>query len=370
MENVIEIKGLHKSFGALKVLKGLDLTIRQGEIVAIIGSSGCGKSVTLRCVEMLEKPDAGQIFVNGKEITKKNVDINKIRRSMGMVYQDFGLFSNMNVMENLCAAPMRLLKMRKADAEAKAVELLEMVGLADKSDSSVQALSGGEKQRVAICRAMMMDPKIMLFDEPTSALDPTMVGEVLATIRMLSRRGLTILIVTHEMAFARQIANRIVFLADGVVYEQGTPDEIFDHPQREKTVDFIRKLKHFDHHIDRRDFDFMKLQGGIQVFSLKYGLSANESYRLQICTEEMVYALLDAIGGESSIDVSVSFSETERTCELMFTYNGERFDPLERFRQKGEDSWYDNLGLFIISKKAKHYTHRYENGVNTVFMGL
>ena len=176
MENMIEIKGLRKAFGSAKVLKGVDLSIRKGEIVVLIGGSGCGKSVTLRSIEMLEKPDAGQIFINGQEITAKDADIGKIRRSMGMVYQDFGLFSNMNVMENLCIAPIKLLKMPKEDARKKALELLSLVGLAHMSEKSVNVLSGGQKQRVAICRSLMMDPQIMLFDEPTSALDPTMVG--------------------------------------------------------------------------------------------------------------------------------------------------------------------------------------------------
>ena len=371
MENMIEIKGLRKAFGPAEVLKGVDLSIKKGEIVVLIGGSGCGKSVTLRSIEMLEKPDAGQIFINGQEITAKDADIGKIRRSMGMVYQDFGLFSNMNVMENLCIAPIKLLKMPKEDARKKALELLSLVGLAHMSEKSVNVLSGGQKQRVAICRAMMMDPQIMLFDEPTSALDPTMVGEVLATIRMLSRRGLTMLIVTHEMEFARQIADRIVFFADGGIYEQGTPEEIFEHPKREKTVDFIRKLKHFDYRIDRRDFDLMELQGGLQAFSLKYGMSATESYRLQICTEEMVYALLEAVQGDKiDIGVSVSFSESDRACELSFTSPGEPFDPFDKFDREDKTALFDYLGLVIIDRKAKSYSHRYENGVNIISLKM
>ena len=371
MENMIEIRGLHKSFGSIKVLKGLDLNIRKGEIVVLIGGSGCGKSVTLRCIEMLEKPDAGNIIINGQDVTSNKVDISRMRRIVGMIYQDFGLFSNMNVIENLCIAPVKLLKMSKTEAEEKAIELLKMVGIADKSSCPVQTLSGGQKQRVAICRAIMMNPKIMLFDEPTSALDPTMIGEVMATIRMLSKKGLSMLIVTHEMDFARQIADRIVFLADGVIYEQGTPEEIFDYPQREKTIDFIRKLKHFDFHIDKRDYDFMELQGGIQTFSLKYELSSSESYRLQICTEEMVNVLLDAVSDENiDIEVNISFYESDHTCKLRFTYYGDFFDPFENLKRKDDEFLFDYLGLVIIERKAKKYTHRYENGVNNIFIDL
>ncbi len=371
MGNMIEIRGLHKSFGQTKVLTGLDLSVREGEIVVIIGNSGCGKSVMLRCIEMLEKPDAGTIIVNGQEITAKNSDINRIRRSVGMVYQDFGLFSNMNVMENLCIAPIKLLKMSPKDARKKALDLLRTVGLADRANSRVSVLSGGQKQRVAICRAMMMDPKIMLFDEPTSALDPTMVGEVLATIRMLSRRGLTMVIVTHEMDFARKIADRVVFLADGGIYEQGTPEEIFGYPRREKTLDFIRKQKHLVCHVDRRGFDLLELQGSIQNFAIKYGLSENECYRLQICAEEMICMLVDSVPDDKiDINMNLSFSETEQTSELTFQSRGVSFNPFEQLDRGDESSVYDHLGLLIIKFKAKQYTHCYENGMNTIMLKM
>lgn len=371
MGNMIEIKGLCKSFGRTKVLTGLDLTIRAGEIVAVIGSSGCGKSVTLRCIEMLEKPDAGTIVVNGQEITSKNADIGRIRRSVGMVYQDFGLFSNMNVMENLCIAPTKLLKMSKKDAKKKALDLLAAVGLADRGSCSVSALSGGQKQRVAICRAMMMDPQIMLFDEPTSALDPTLVGEVLATIRMLSHRGLTMIIVTHEMNFARQIADRVVFLADGGVYEQGTPEEIFERPKREKTQDFIRKLKHLVYHIDRCDFDLLEILGGIHTFAIRYGLCENECYRLKICTEEMIGMLKDSVPADQiDIHVHLFFSEADQTSELLFQSRGERYNPFEQLDEDNESAMYDHLSLFIIKSKARQYAHRYEKGVNIISLKM
>ena len=209
--SVIEVRGLKKSFGNLEVLRGIDLTVEAGERIAIIGGSGCGKSVFLRCVELLETPNAGKIFVDGEELTAPGVDIDKIRRKLGMVWQRFNLFTHMNVMENLTVAPIKLLGMTKDAAREKAMGLLATVGLTSKADAYPEFLSGGQQQRIAICRSLMMNPKVILFDEPTSALDPTMVGEVLAVIRMLAKQDLTMIIVTHEMNFAREVATRIEF---------------------------------------------------------------------------------------------------------------------------------------------------------------
>ena len=367
---IIEIKGLQKAFDDLKVFDNLNMSISKGEVVSIIGASGCGKSVLLRSIEMLEKPDAGQIFIDGQEITAKGADIAKIRRSLGMVYQDFGLFSNMDVMDNLCIAPTKLLGMSRKDAETKALKLLETVGLADRSDASVTMLSGGQKQRVAICRCMMMNPEIILFDEPTSALDPTMVGEVLATIRMLAKRGLTMIIVTHEMSFAERISDRVIFLAEGGIYEDGTPQQIFENPQREKTIDFVRKLKHMDYHVGSKQFDLMELEGKIQDFAVKYGLSKNERYRLEMCSEEMIYELIDDLGDEPvDIDINVSFSEKDRACEMKFLCKGRDVNPFRPIRQ-GEKDLLDHLGLVIIDKKAQNYNHEYHDGINEIDIKL
>ena len=213
--SIIEVRGLKISFGALEVLRGIDLTVEAGERITIIGGSGCGKSVFLRCLELLETPDAGQIFIDGEELTAPNVDIDRIRRKLGMVWQKFNLFTHMNVMENLTVAPVKLLGLSKDEARQKALELLAQVGLTSKADAFPEFLSGGQQQRIAICRSLMMSPKVLLFDEPTSALDPTMVGEVLAVIRMLAKQSLTMIIVTHEMNFAREVATRILFFADG-----------------------------------------------------------------------------------------------------------------------------------------------------------
>ncbi|MBQ8506934.1 MAG: ATP-binding cassette domain-containing protein [Clostridia bacterium] len=357
---MIEIRGLCKSFGNSEVLKNLNLTVEQGEVIAIIGSSGCGKSVMLRCMELLERPDAGQIFIDGQEITARNADVDQIRRSMGMVYQNFNLFTHMNVMDNLCLAPIRLLGMKREEAEKKARALLNQVGLLDKADAMPGKLSGGQKQRIAIARCLMMEPKIMLFDEPTSALDPTMVGEVLATMRMLAKRGMTMIIVTHEMKFAREVADRVLFFADKGIYEQGSPEEIFDHPSGQKTIAFIRKMKFLTHHISSREFDLMELQGSIYSFAERYGLGSKTAYRLQLCTEELVYEMIAHAEENISMDIAIEYSEAEKEIRISCRCVGEAFNP---FAGSADD---DSLGVTIIRYTAKNYTHSYEDGANVL----
>ena len=239
---MIEIKDLHKSFGDLEVLKGISETIKDGEIVSIIGPSGSGKSTFLRCINLLEQPTAGQIVIDGQEITDPNHDVNKMRENLGMVFQRFNLFPHKTVLENITLAPINVKGKSKESAEKIARELLKRVGLSDKADAYPNSLSGGQQQRVAIARALAMHPDIMLFDEPTSALDPEMVGEVLAVIRQLTETGMTMLIVTHEMGFAREVSDRVFFMDQGYIMEQGTPDQIFNHPQEARTKDFLAKV--------------------------------------------------------------------------------------------------------------------------------
>lgn len=237
---MIEIKGLKKSFGALEVLKGIDEIIKDNEVVCIIGPSGSGKSTFLRCLNMLEEPTAGEIIVDGKTVSHKNV--NEIRKEMGMVFQSFNLFPHMTVMENITIAPIKVCGRKAEEARQKAIELLQRVGLAEKADSFPSALSGGQKQRVAIARALAMNPKIMLFDEPTSALDPEMVGEVLDVMKGLAHGGMTLIVVTHEMGFAREVADRVIFMDGGYIVEQGTPEEIFGTPKQIRTKEFLSKV--------------------------------------------------------------------------------------------------------------------------------
>ena len=239
---MISVKNLRKSFQGLEVLKGITTEIKRGDVVCIIGPSGSGKSTFLRCLNMLEKPDSGEILFDGEDLTAPKTNLNLHRQKMGMVFQQFNLFPHMTVLENLTCAPLMLKKRNKAEAEAMAMELLERVGLADRASEYPNKLSGGQKQRVAIVRALCMDPEVMLFDEPTSALDPEMVGEVLDVMKQLAREGMTMVVVTHEMGFAREVSNRVLFMDEGIIMEDNTPEELFAHPKCERLKSFLAKV--------------------------------------------------------------------------------------------------------------------------------
>lgn len=239
---MIRVNGLKKHFGKLEVLKGIDEHIEKGEKVVVIGPSGSGKSTFLRCLNLLEEPTAGEIFIDGEKINDPKCDVNKLRLKMGMVFQQFNLFPHMTVLRNMTLAPVKHKLMTEEEAKEKAMGLLKRVGLADKADAYPNQLSGGQKQRVAIARALTLSPEIMLFDEPTSALDPEMVGEVLAVIKQLADEGMTMVVVTHEMGFAKEVASRVLFMDEGVIVEQGTPEDIFDHPKAERTKAFLSKV--------------------------------------------------------------------------------------------------------------------------------
>ena len=241
-ETLIKVDGLIKDFEQIKVLKGISTEIKRGEVVVIIGASGSGKSTFLRCLNLLEKPTDGHIYFNDADITAPKTNINVHRQKMGMVFQQFNLFPHMTILKNMTIAPIKLLKMSKQDAEAKAMALLEKVGLADRADAYPSQLSGGQKQRIAIVRALCMNPEVMLFDEPTSALDPEMVGEVLELMKDLAASGMTMAIVTHEMGFAREVADRVIFIDEGVIAEEGTPEEIFGNPKCPRLQDFLSKV--------------------------------------------------------------------------------------------------------------------------------
>ena len=242
MENKISVKGLKKNFGKLQVLKGMDVEIREGEVVCLIGPSGSGKSTFLRCLNRLEDITDGTVVVDGYQISDKSIDINKVRENIGMVFQHFNLFPHLSVLENITMAPVELKKMSKDEADKKAKELLKTVGLEEKAVVYPAQLSGGQKQRVAIARALAMNPDIMLFDEPTSALDPEMVGEVLEVMKRLAAEGMTMVVVTHEMGFAKEVAHRVIFMDDGVIVEEGKPKEVFGNPQNSRTIDFLNKV--------------------------------------------------------------------------------------------------------------------------------
>lgn len=241
MEEILKLEGLHKSFGDLQVLKGIDLTVKQGEVVTVIGASGSGKSTMLRCINLLEEPDAGHIYFEGSDLTSLDTNINKLREDIGMVFQLFNLFNNKNVIDNCTLALIKVKGMKKEEAEAIAIKRLTQVGLKDFIYADSRVLSGGQKQRVAIARALCMNPKIMLFDEPTSALDPEIVGEVLDVMKDLAQEGMTMVVVTHEMQFAKEVSDRVVFMDKGIILEEGSPKEIFQNPKEARTREFLQR---------------------------------------------------------------------------------------------------------------------------------
>ncbi len=241
-QNKIVVRNLKKSFGSLEVLKDINMEVSEGEVVVLIGPSGSGKSTFLRCLNQLEKVTSGQIIIDSHDVTDKHTDINKVRENIGMVFQHFNLFNHLTVLKNMTLAPVHLKILSKTEAKDKALQLLERVGLADKAEAYPSQLSGGQKQRVAIARALEMTPDIMLFDEPTSALDPEMVGEVLAVMKELAREGMTMVVVTHEIGFAREVGSRVVFMEGGYIVEEGTPEEVLDHPKEARTIDFLSKV--------------------------------------------------------------------------------------------------------------------------------
>ena len=239
---MIDVKGLKKNYGGLQVLKGVDLTINKGDCVVLVGPSGCGKSTFLRCLNRLEEPDGGHVIFNGKEVTDHDID--HVRQKMGMVFQHFNLFPHLTVKKNITLAPVRLGLMKQPEADKKAMELLERIGLADKADTYPNMLSGGQKQRIAIVRALAMKPEMMLFDEPTSALDPEMINEVLDVMVELANEGMTMMVVTHEMGFARKVANRVIFMDEGKIVEDRNKDDFFNNPQSDRARDFLAKILH------------------------------------------------------------------------------------------------------------------------------
>ena len=303
---VIKVEHLSKRFDDdFTVLKDVNAEVHKGEVISIIGPSGAGKSTFLRCLNRLETPTGGNIIVDGLDILSPDADVPFLRRKMGMVFQSFNLFNGMNILDNVTFAPIKILKRPRKQAEERAMELLKTVGMAQKAYADPSELSGGQKQRVAIARALAMDPEIILFDEPTSALDPTMVSEVLGVMRSLAKQGLTMMVVTHEMRFAREVSSRIFYMDEGVIYESGTPDQIFDNPKKEKTRKFINQIREYNFNIESDVYDFYAMMGGAENFCIKYNMSITDINHIKHCIEEG----LSIIGATSGVRIKVSYSE-------------------------------------------------------------
>jgi polar amino acid transport system ATP-binding protein len=321
---MITITDLKKSFGSLEVIKGITTTIEKGEVITIIGPSGTGKSTFLRAINMLDPPSIGKVVFEGKNLTDKKTNINEVRKKMGMVFQSFNLFAHMSVLENLTVGQTKLLGISITEAEERARELLASVGLASKAESYPDELSGGQKQRVAIARCLSMKPDIMLFDEPTSALDPTMVGEVSAVIKRLAESGMTKMIVTHELECAKNVSTRIIYMDEGGIYEEGTPDEIFGSPNREKTRVFINRIKNFSYRIFSDEFDFFEMMNNLISFCNTHALNKTKARKAQLVIEEVVSLLPK----EQGADVMFSFPDNQTSFEATFCYGGEKCNVL------------------------------------------
>ena len=364
---MIRVDGLYKKFGATTVLTNAHAQIAKGECIAAIGPSGSGKSVFLRCIAMLERPDAGSVCINGVDITQKGTDLNKVREKMGMVYQGFHLFSHLNVLDNITLAPRWVKKQGRIEAERKAMELLSMISLVDKAKSYPHQLSGGQQQRVAIARCLAMEPEIMLFDEPTSALDPAMTGEVLAIIRKLTKMGLTMLIVTHEMAFARDVADRVFYVDEGCIYEEGTPEEIFDRPRKEKTRAFISRQKIFAFKISSTAFDMTAMNAQIEVFFNKYNIPLERIYNVQLVLEELIMEIFMQCYRTSQPDIEFTVAYLPENDEISICLNYVA-DPVNPLVHATDNE--DELGIVLVKKFSTQHEYLYANGKNQIVITL
>ena len=347
---IIRISGMKKSYGSFDVLRDINLDVHKGEVISIIGPSGTGKSTFLRCLNLLEQPTSGSILIDGEDILKPDANVPLLRRRMGMVFQSFNLFNGMTVLDNLCLAPMLLLGKSREDAEKRALELLQMVGMAERAEALPDQLSGGQKQRIAIARALAMDPEILLFDEPTSALDPTMVNEVLGVMTRLARQGMTMLVVTHEMRFARQVSSRILFFADGVVYEDGTPDQLFDNPQRERTKQFIQQIHETTFIIESEYFDWFAMMSQMEQFCQQYNLSHQRTTNVLHVIDESL-AILGSGGRVISPNTVLTLSYTEQDDSLMLNIKSQQAIGSDAF-----DAERDDLAVTILRNFCRDIT--------------
>ena len=347
---MIEFRHMQKAFGPSVVLKDINATVNEGDCIAVIGPSGAGKSTLLRCLNLLDPPTGGQIIVDGQDITAPGCDVSKIRQKMGMVFQSYNLFGHMTVIENIMYAPVKLLGLSRQEAYDRGVELLQRVGLADRTLRYPDSLSGGQKQRVAIARTLAMDHEIILLDEPTSALDPTMVGEVEAVIEDLARSGKTMMIVTHEMSLAERVSNRVFYMDEGIIYEEGPTAKIFKNPEKESTRRFFRQMRVLEFHIDSQNFDFVGANSEIDQYCFKNHISPRMANRISSVIEELCVQMLLPALKNPRIDVCVEYSKTEDHTYVTVKYP----DDL-----RPEDCG-DEISYKLLSANAESIDHTYD----------
>ena len=328
---MLEIEHLKKSFGDVTPIKDVSCKVQKGDVISIIGPSGTGKSTFLNLINRLEFPDGGHIVFEGNDTSEKTYDLNIMREKVGMVFQSFNLFSHLTVIENLMLAQTELLNRSEEEACRKSMELLKMVGMSDKALCFPSQLSGGQQQRIAIVRTVAMEPHMILFDEPTSALDPTMVGEVLSVIRKLARNGMTMLIVTHELNFARDVSNRVFFMDEGTIYEEGTPEQIFNSPAKTKTRQFIKKLSVFETDIIPQNFDYMSMMTQLEQFGYKHMISHKLIHNMQVLIEELcVNILIPDLDKDTKISVQFEYEDSrDGLINMLIKYPGVEKDPFE-----------------------------------------
>lgn len=360
----LKVEHLRKEFELATPLEDVSCEIHQGDVIAVIGPSGCGKSTFINCLNRLIEPTSGRIIFDGEEITSKS-NLSKIRMRMGMVFQAFHLFGHLTVLENIMLGPLNLLHVSKQEAYTKAMELLETVGLVSKADRYPSELSGGQQQRVAICRSLAMDPEILLLDEPTSALDPTMVDEVESVIASLAKKGLTMIIVTHEMRFAKSVSNRVFYMDEGGIYEDGTPEEIFDHPKKDKTRWFIQRTKVFDIVLDPIEFDFYDFETQVSQFCHSQMMSSRLIHRIQSVMEEYVsLTLLKQIGNEK-LKIYLAYSDRMKQADIILSFSGEELkngglDAMDEIAKK----------IFKANLIEESFAYQYKDGKNAITMSM
>lgn len=340
---MIEIHHLKKIYQSVTPLKDVNTTINDGDIISVIGPSGCGKSTFLRMINLLEKPSSGQIIVNGIDITAPKCKVNEVRKKIGMVFQSFNLFNHLSVIENVMIPPMDLLGISKQEAYDKAMNLLKKVGMENKALEYPDMLSGGQKQRAAIARTLAMDPDVILFDEPTSALDPTMVTEVESVIKDLAKENITMMIVTHDMKFAKEIGNRVFYLDESGIYEEGTPEQIFDNPSKPKTRAFIKHLRVFETIIDNKEYDFKGIMTELSAYGSKNQLDYKHVYNLESIFEELCQQVLLIHNPDYKIHFVVEYNEKQESIKIDVDYNGDLYNPLDSDNE---------LSLSIIKSKV------------------